>query len=56
MTIREAVTHAGMILGTVTVSGQENIQKLSNVFNLLEAVETKLAELERRDEKDNGTV
>lgn len=56
MTIREAVTQAATILGTVTVSGQANINKLSTVFNLLDAVDNKLAELERQDEKDNGTV
>jgi hypothetical protein len=57
MTIREAVTQAATILGTVTVSGQSNINKLSTVFNLLDAVDNKLAELERQDVKeDNGTV
>ena len=57
MTIREAVTQAATILGTVTVSGQSNINKLSTVFNLLYAVDNKLAELERQDVKeDNGTV
>lgn len=56
MTLREAVTQATAILGTVTVSGQPNIQKLSNVFGLLDAVESKLAELESQEVKEDGTV
>lgn len=58
MTLREAVSQATAILGTVTVSGQSNIQKLSNVFGLLDAVDSKLAELEQQEKggEDNGTV
>jgi hypothetical protein len=58
MTLREAVTQATAILGTVTVSGQPNIQKLSNVFGLLDAVDAKLAELEQKEQggEESGTV
>lgn len=58
MTLREAVSQATAILGTVTVSGQANIQKLSNVFGLLDAVDSKLAELEQQEKggEDDGTV
>ena len=56
MTLREAVTQAAAILGTMTVSGQSNVQKLANVFGLLDAVDSKLAEVERQEVKeDNGT-
>lgn len=58
MTLREAVTQATAILGTVTVSGQPNIQKLSNVFGLLNAVDAKLAELEQQEKggEESGAV
>lgn len=58
MTLREAVTQAAAILGTVTVCGQANIQKMANAFGLLDAVDSKLAELEQQEQggENNGTV
>lgn len=56
MTIREAVTQAEAMLGTITVSGPGNIQKMASVFNLLSAVDEKLAELESKEVTEDGTV
>ena len=56
MTIREANAQAMMLLNTVTIVGQANIEKVANVFKLLEAIDRKLADLEKEGTENGGGV
>lgn len=54
MTIREANAQAMAILNTVTIVGQSNIAKVANVFQILEAIDAKLADLEKEGVENGG--
>lgn len=54
MTLREAIAQAMMNLNTVTITGQSNIERMANAFKYLDAVDSKLADLEKEGAESGG--
>jgi hypothetical protein len=57
MTIGEALTKAEEILGSLPVSGRENVRKVNAIFELLDATMAAMTQSQEHDKGENdGTV
>jgi len=59
MTVIEAIGEAEKIIGTIPVSGRENVRKINAVFELLDASIAALTNQQKNESakgEDDGTV
>lgn len=52
MTVIEALSNAEKIIGTIPVSGRENVRKMNDVFMLIDSVISALTQPPKEEPKD----